>query len=151
MSHAATGRGGDRSVKKGEMSMRTPLILAALAAAAAATPGLARDTPQQQLDKLLAGRTAGKPVSCITRFPGSDRSTTIPKIGIVYERGGVRYLNRFQNGCPMLDWDTILVTRTPSTQLCRGDIAQIVTNSPPAIPRGSCIYGDFETYSRPKK
>src|SRR4051794_31909887 len=97
-----------------------PLVAACLIAAFVAAPlASARRTPEQELDRLLAGRVAGKPQTCLPLYSSSD-STTIAHIGIVYEVGGTRYLTRFQGGCPALDDDRILITRTPQTQICRG-------------------------------
>ena len=38
-------------------------------------------------------------------------------------------------------------TRTPSGQLCRGDIAQAVDRTA-NFPAGSCSFGDFVPYTR---
>ena len=123
------------------------LILAATAASLVAAPVLAaRQAPQEQLDKLLVGLTADKPVDCISQWR-TNESQTIPGIGIVYKVGTTQYLNRFSDGCPQLDGDNILVTRTYGTQLCRGDIARVIMRGPD-IETGSCIFGDFTPYRR---
>jgi len=124
--------------------------IACVVAALVAMPlASARLTPEQELAKLLAGRTAGPAQSCIPMRSVHD-STTIPGIGIVYEVGATRYLMRFQNGgCPALESDRILVTKTPQTQFCRGDIGDVVTRSP-ATFMGSCTYGEFVPYKKAK-
>jgi hypothetical protein len=122
-------------------------LAACLIAVLAATPlASARRTPEQQLDRLLAGRTAGEPRTCIPLYPSND-STTISRIGIVYDVGGTRYLTRFQGGCQQLDDDRILVTQTPMTQICRGDLANVWTRNP-AMFVGTCTYGDFVPYKK---
>lgn len=101
---------------------------------------------QAALDKELAGRVAGKPQDCVeqTRLRGSKQFGDT----IVYEGvGSVRYVNRTSGGCGDVARDSFLVTRTPSTQLCRGDIAQAVDRSS-KFPTGSCSYGDFVPYTR---
>ncbi len=118
----------------------------AFAAAIAAPLAAAPDDPEAKLAKLLAGRTAGPPVQCIPLRPGDD-STKIDRLAMVYHSGGTLYVNRFAGGCPELRDDTIVVTRTPGTQLCRGDIAELVTR-PPSVPAGSCAFGDFTPYRR---
>ena len=124
-----------------------PYAVACLIAALAAAPlASARRTPEQQLDRLLAGRTAGEPRTCIPLYPNNN-STTIDKIGIVYDVGGTRYLTRFQGGCPQLDNDRMLVTRTPMTQICRGDIADVWTRTPATFV-GTCTYGEFVPYKK---
>jgi hypothetical protein len=123
------------------------LVAACLIAIFATTPlASARRTPQQELDRLLAGRTAGKPQTCIPLHP-SNSSTTIDRIGIVYDSGGTRYLTRFEGGCPQLDSDRILVTRTPQSQICRGDIATVMTRTPATFV-GTCTYGVFVPYKK---
>ena len=114
-----------------------------------ATPAFAAEpVGEEKLAGLLKGRTAGAPQSCLTRLPPQDRSYTIERIGIVYEVGSTRYLTRFEGGCPELTPFTFIVSRTPTNQLCAGDIAEIVDRSTPAIPRGSCIFGAFTPYPR---
>jgi hypothetical protein len=123
------------------------LIAACLIATLATAPlASARRTPEQELDRLLAGRTAGKPQSCIPLYR-SNESTTIERIGIVYDVGGTRYLTRFQGGCPQLSSDRILITRTPQAQICRGDSADVVTRAPTTF-MGTCTYGEFVPYQR---
>ena len=126
--------------------MRLPFE-ALIAAALIAAPAAARTDPQQKLNQLLAGRTAGVPVDCIQLFP-TNRSTTIDRQTVVYEVAGTRYVARFDQGCPELREDRILITRTPNTQLCRGDIAEIVDNTAPNIPFGSCTFDGFVPYRK---
>ena len=118
------------------------LALAVAAPAAAAGPD-----GEAKLARLIAGRTAGPPRSCISRRP-DDRSEVVEKVGVVFDVGATRYVSRFQGGCEQLTAFTQIVTRTPTTQLCAGDIADVVTNPPPAINVGSCTYGEFVPYAR---
>lgn len=133
--------------------MRT-LIPAIVVATLLAGPLQARkaEDPEAKLAKALAGRTPGKPVDCISLFPGtSDHSQTIPGAGILYGQGSTLYLNRFDRGCSALSWDSFIVTRTPSNRLCRGDIAEVRQRSMPGIPIGSCAFGSFTPYQRASK
>jgi hypothetical protein len=118
---------------------------ALLAVGAAAAP---RPTGEAKLQKMLEGYAAGKPTSCVSLAPSMD-STKIEGLGIVYKRGRTLYVNRFDNGCPSLDSFKSIVTRTPSTQLCRGDIARIV-DLQTQIEGGSCVFGDFTPYEKVK-
>lgn len=127
------------------------LVYILLAASLVAAPAAAvRRTPEEQLAKLLDGRVAGKPVSCINLgLTGSD-SVKIPGLAMAYRQGSAWYVNRFNDDCKQLRDDTILVTRTPGAQLCRGDSAELV--SPPSrIPVGACIFADFVPYTLPRK
>ena len=128
-----------------------PRTAAILALALVAAPLLARaprQTDAERLQQRLAALVPGKPASCITQRPNNN-SETYDGV-VVYEVAGTTYVNRFDGSCDLRrDFDT-LITSTPTTQLCRGDIAQVVSTGVP-IPRGTCIYGTFETYTRPKK
>lgn len=124
------------------------LIYAALMTGLIAAPvAAARQTPQQRLDKLIAGRTAGKPVDCIQLNRSSNDSEKIPGLAMAYRQGTTWYVNRFQGGCPQLDENTILVTKTWSGQLCRGDIADLRDNGT-RMTVGSCIFDSFIPYAK---
>lgn len=114
-----------------------------LAAAASAAPKL---TGEAKLQRMLKGYTAGAKTSCISLAPSMD-STKIEGVGMVYGRGRTLFVNRFDRGCPSLDAFRSIVTRTPSTQLCRGDIARVVDLTT-RIEGGSCVFGDFTRYEK---
>lgn len=122
---------------------RYALLLIALAVPAFA----AGPEGEAKLAKLVQGRTAGEPQSCIP-LERNAQSHTIEKIGMVYEVGATRYVTRFEGGCDQLTPFTAIVTRTPTTQLCAGDIAQLVTTTTPVINVGSCTFGKFTPYTR---
>ena len=66
-------------------------IAIAIVAAAAMLTGPALEarpnlTPEQRLDKLLDGRVAGKPVSCISQFDSREMQV-LDKTAIVYGWG----------------------------------------------------------------
>jgi hypothetical protein len=102
------------------------MIIAASAAMAAAGPALQakeRLTGEQQLAKLLDGRVAGEPVSCIPLYRTSD-SRVIDKTAIVYNTGRTIYVNRPRYP-DSLDSDDIMVTELHSSQLCRLDTVKM--------------------------
>ncbi|WP_257545488.1 hypothetical protein [Sphingopyxis sp. DBS4] len=107
--------------------MRTliPAILAA-AAIVAAPAAFAKDkrTPEQQLEKLLEGRVAGKPQDCIN-LATAGSSQVIDKTAIVYRAGDTLWVNRPRGGADQLNDDDILVTKTSSSQLCSIDVVQL--------------------------
>ncbi len=109
-----------------------------------------RLTPQQQLDKIVAGRVAGKPVNCINQR--DIRSTEIiDGIGIVYTtNNGTAYVNRLDGGAGFLDSDDILVTRSYTSQLCRIDIVQLISRTG-QFPKGSIGLNEFVPYPKPPK
>jgi hypothetical protein len=98
------------------------IAIALAAVALLGSPAMAKReklTPEQELAKLLEGREAGKPVSCISTFP-SRSMRIIDKTAIVYDAGNVIYVNRPKHP-DSLDEDDVLVTRQHGSQLCRLD------------------------------
>ena len=130
------------------------LLHLAIGAAVLANAGIGeartRLTPQQRLDKAIAGRVAGKPVSCIALR--DIRSTDIiDGIGIVYTtNGGTVYVNRPNGSAGFLDNDDILVTKAFSSQLCSIDIVQLVDRNG-RFPKGSISLGEFVPYPKSPK
>lgn len=124
------------------------LVHALLSAAFAAAPAAAvQRAPGEQLAKLLEGRVAGKPVNCISLSRLTTNSVTIPKTAIAYRQGATWYVNRLHDDCQQLNDDTIVVTRTSTARLCRGDLADLVRR-PANIPAGTCIFDDFIPYRK---
>lgn len=122
------------------------LTLAAVAAVLASGTADARTRTAEQA---LAGRTPGKPVSCI-QLPRIDSSEIFDSGAILYRmRGGPDYLNTPGN-CPFLRHDRAISTRTPSTSLCSGDIIRIF-DAPSHFDYGGCGLGDFVPYPKVKK
>lgn len=105
---------------------------ALILAAAAAMVGLSgpaleakpRLTGEERLAKLLEGRVAGQPVSCINTFNTRD-TTIIDKTAIVYHAGNVIYVNRPRYP-QSLDDDRIMVTEIRGGQLCKLDTVRMV-------------------------
>lgn len=122
-----------------------------LAAVMVASPALAakRDTPDQQLAKLLGDRVAGAPVNCIS-LSGSQSSQVIPGKAIVYRSGGRLYVNTPRSGAESLGNDDILVTRTIGSQLCSIDTVNLIDRGS-RFQRGFVILGPFVPYERAKR
>ena len=130
---------------------KTALALAAictLMTAPAALQAKAKLTPQQQLDKLLEGRVAGKPVSCLSTFDTHDMQV-IDKTAIVYGSGNVIYVNKTTDPA-RLDSDDIFVTKTHGSELCRIDTIQLHDRSG-GFWRGFVGLEDFTPYRRVPK
>ena len=106
--------------------MRKFALLLAAGAAMLAGPALQakeRLTGEQELAKLLEGREAGEPVSCIPLARASD-ARIIDKTAIVYDSGRTIYVNR-PRFAESLDDDDIMVTRLHTSQLCRLDTVRM--------------------------
>jgi hypothetical protein len=104
----------------------------------------ARD--QAQLNKYLAGLTPGKPVTCID----SHRSYDTLRAGdtILYKYGPkLIYRTDTGGGCFGLRNGDAIITKTYTSQFCRGDIvrtADLTTHT----PSGSCSFGAFVPYTK---
>ncbi|NCU10765.1 MAG: hypothetical protein GXC70_01155 [Sphingomonadaceae bacterium] len=107
-----------------------------------------RLTPQQQLDKLLEGREAGEPTSCIPQFETRDMQI-LDKTAIVYGRGNTIWVNVPKNP-EHLDDDDILLTRTNGSQLCDLDIVQTLDRTS-QVPNGFISLGKFVPYRKVPK
>jgi hypothetical protein len=106
--------------------MRTLAFILAGAATLATGSALQakeRLTGEQELAKLLEGREAGEPVSCIPLHRTSD-SRIIDNTAIVYDTGRTIYVNRPRHP-QSLDSDDIMVTELHSSQLCRLDTVKM--------------------------
>ncbi|HEX8400433.1 MAG TPA: hypothetical protein VF628_01880 [Allosphingosinicella sp.] len=102
-----------------------------------------------ELAEAVRGRVAGPPQSCVYQRPlGGNRSAG--EGAIIFEgqtNGAVLYVNNPPAGCPELKFNRALITRTPTGQLCRGDIVT-VADLTSGIQYGSCGLGDFTPYRR---
>ncbi len=111
--------------------MRTIALALAMSATLLGAPialeAKARLTPQEKLDKMLEGRVAEKPVSCINTFTTRDLQI-IDKTALVYGSGRVIYVNRPRHP-QSLDSNDILVTVLHGSQLCRLDTVKLFDRS----------------------
>lgn len=131
--------------------MRRILPLTAIAAAvvlALPSAASARLTPDAELDKLLAGRVAGKPVECLS-LPNVTGNTIVEGRAIVYRAGTRLYVNVPPDGARQLHRDDIIVTRTFGTNLCRRDVIRLLDRTS-TIPHGFISLGRFVPYTKPK-
>jgi hypothetical protein len=125
------------------------IAAASIAGVAAAAPAQTPDAPtlSPKVAEALAGRTAGKPQSCV-RLRDVQSTQIVDETAIIYRMSSKRWLVNFpEGGCPSLRPDRVLVTVTPSTNLCRGDIARVI-DPPTPIEYGSCGLGTFVPYTR---
>jgi len=134
--------------------MKSKFIAAAALAIAsvslAATPASAAKsrpklTGEAQLAKLLEGRTAGEPVSCLPSGLSSD-SRVIDGTAIVYRSGSTLYVNRPTNASS-LDDDDILVTRLSTGRPCRLDMVNLVDRTS-RFQTGFVSLQDFVPYRK---
>jgi len=125
-----------------------------LAGAVLTTAGVAQArqqrTPEEQLSRITAGRTAGEPTDCI--FLRDINSTEIIRnTAIVYRmNNGTIYVNQPNSGANFLDRDDILVTDTHSPQLCSVDIVRLL-DSGSRMTTGSVGLSKFVPYPRVRR
>ena len=106
------------------------------------------DKGETRLAKLLEGRVAGKPVSCIRTFP-RDQMQVIARTAYVYGAGGTIYVQRTRDPQRIDEDDTLVTTRFSATQLCRLDTLSTVDRVT-GIFTGVVLFEDFVPYTREK-
>ncbi|HEX8414469.1 MAG TPA: hypothetical protein VF637_11395 [Sphingomicrobium sp.] len=105
---------------------------------------------EQQLSKLVADRIPGKPVGCI-RLRNIRSSRVLDGTAIVYESlGGRLYVNRPEVGAQTLRSDDILLTKTPSGELCSVDIVRLIDQGS-RFEHGFVGLNQFVPYDPPEK
>lgn len=105
--------------------------------------------PQARLDRILEGRIAGKPVSCIN-LRDIRSSQIVDRTAIVYDAGSKLYVNHPRSGANSLDRDDILLTNTATSQLCSIDTVRLIDRSG-MFPHGFVSLGQFVPYAKPAK
>lgn len=126
------------------MTLRILTASALLLATACAATVSARDqAPDAKFTEAIAGKVAGTPRSCISVL--DTRDSTTYRNAIVYRvNSKLSYVNDLRQ-CPFLRSDNILVTNIRGSQICRGDIVNMVDRAS-SFPSGSCSFGDFVPY-----
>lgn len=101
-----------------------------LAGAALVVTGTAADAAtraernEAKLSRMLEGRTAGEPVSCISAL-NSNRLEVIENVGIVYNAGETIYVAR-PTDPRQLGRDDVIVIDRFGGQLCHNDVIRTV-------------------------
>jgi hypothetical protein len=105
---------------------------------------------QREYERLIGDKVAGAPLSCLPNY-NADDMLVIDERTIAYRRSaGQVFVNHMRNACMGLGGTTTLVTRSfGSPQTCSGDIAQ-VTDLTNRMIVGSCVFGDFIPYTKPR-
>lgn len=105
---------------------------------------------EERLAKLLEGRVAGEPQTCIRNLP-TGRSETIDRTAYVFGSGNTIYLQRTTRPEQINDRDTLVLRRFgASAQLCRQDIATTI-DPITGIFTGAVFFEDFIPYTRVKE
>ncbi len=128
------------------------IVGTALASCTTAPPQPTRTAEkQQEYQQLITGKVAQAPISCLPHYRANDMRV-IDDDTIAFRDGNNQvYVAHMQGGCNNLAGGQFaLVTRQfGSSDLCRGDIARVV-DLPNGMTVGSCSFGDFTPYVRPR-
>jgi hypothetical protein len=103
---------------------------------------------QEQLNRLIAGKVAGAPLTCLASRNANDM-VVIDDDTIAFRQGARTYVNHLQGGCQNLagGGNTLITRSSGGLGLCRGEIAQVAHLSS-GMTVGSCVFGDFIPYTR---
>jgi hypothetical protein len=135
-----------------------PALLYAASLALLAAPTLAQDGEradeeqteqtkgEKELAKLLEGRVAGEPTSCI-RTPPNDQVRVIDDTAIVYGRGKTIYVNRTSRPSDIDDRDTMVIRRFSGSQLCKTDTVTTIDRGSQMFS-GVIFLSEFVPYTR---
>ena len=123
------------------------LLAGAAPALAGTTAALARSAEQNEakLARMLEGRTAGEPVSCISALQ-SNRIEVIEHVGIVYDSGDTIYVAR-PSDPRQLGRDDIVVIDRHSSQLCANDVIRTVDRYQ-GFTTGAVFLDNFVPYTK---
>jgi hypothetical protein len=124
-------------------------ILAGAAIALAATAAAASPTSEQgeaRLARMLEGRTAGEPVSCITTM-NSNKMQVIDEVALVYDAGKTIYVARPVDPRQLKRNDAIVMDRFSGTQLCVQEPMRTVDRYD-GYPTGAVFLKEFVPYTK---
>lgn len=127
----------------------TLLLAGAVLSSCAAAPQPGRSAQaESHFQQLLAGKVAGRSAACLPSYRARDM-VVIDDQTIAFRDGGRRvWVTNLSNSCNNLgSGHYALVTRNFSSNLCRGDIAEVADLST-GMTVGSCVLGDFTPYER---
>ncbi len=126
-------------------------LLASCAPAGSGEPGAAALTPKQaeRLDKQLAGKVPGAPMSCLPNYRSNSTIRISDSILLYRASGNLVYRNDLKGSCPGLARDSdIMVVRQFGTSTCEGDFFHLVDRSS-GIRGPTCVFGEFVPYRKP--
>jgi len=118
--------------------------LALSGAAVSAKPTLGEEG-EARLARMLEGRTAGDPVSCISAMRSNDIQI-IQHVGVVYEAGDTIYVARPSDPRAFGPWDVPIIERFGS-QLCKHDIKRTIDRNDGFVSH-VVFLSDFVPYTK---
>lgn len=130
------------------------LIVAGAALASCSTapqPTMRSAQAQAEYNQLIEGKVAGAATDCLPTFDSRDMRAIDDQTAVFRGAGSKKvYVMHFNGSCNNLgNAGYALVTKQyGSTNMCRGDIAQMVQTST-GMTVGSCVIGSFVPYTTP--
>jgi hypothetical protein len=126
------------------------LTIVGAALALAGTAPLAAATPNQQgearLARMLEGRTAGTPVSCITTLR-PEKMQVIDGVAVVYDAGETIWVARPVNPRMLRRTDALVIDRLSPNRLCVQEAMRTIDRSD-HYPTGVVFLQDFVPYTK---
>jgi hypothetical protein len=117
----------------------------ALSAATGASAETLAEKGEARLARMLEGRVAGEPVSCISAMRNND-IRIIEHVGLVYDAGTTIYVARPSDPKVFGPWDVPIIERFGS-QLCKHDINRTIDRSDGFVSH-VVFLGDFVPYTK---
>jgi Family of unknown function (DUF6491) len=131
--------------------MRMALFVVPLLLAGCASNGEPPRLTERQaarLESALAGKVAGEPVSCISRYPQSNLTAISDSVLLYRVSSRLIYRNDLMGGCHGISRGDTLIVTSHGSQYCRGDMAKSANLSSGMIT-GACALGTFTPYRTP--
>jgi hypothetical protein len=133
--------------------MRIVIFLAPLlvtACAGGSAPARLTERQAARLEAALSEKVAGKPVSCISRYPQASLTAINDRVLLYRVSSRLIYRNDLIGSCSGLSRGDALVVQSWSAQYCRGDIAKSADLANGMVT-GTCALGDFTPYRAPAR
>ncbi|QPC98950.1 hypothetical protein [Qipengyuania soli] len=134
---------------KSVIAASAALTLFAVPALAEEHGDMAMTKGEVKLAKMLEGRVAGEPRSCI-RTIGSRNLMQIDDTALVYRDGRTLWVNRTRNPGSIDDSDVMLIRRFSGTSLCRTDQIDMIDRYAGMLT-GVIFLDDFVPYRLPEE
>lgn len=113
-----------------------------------AGPALAQEPSERAAERLAQYQETGETRSCVSLSRVSSITPLDDNHFLFEMRGGDVYLNRIRGRCNQAaSAFTRIEYRVSGSQLCRGEIVNVVDNST-GLTAGACGFGDFERLER---
>ena len=126
-------------------TLATILAGAALVLGGTAVSAKSAEENEAKLARMLEGRTAGEPVSCISAL-NSNRLEVIEHVGIVYDAGSTIYVAR-PTDPRQLGRDDVVVIDRHGGQLCTSDVIRTIDRYQ-GFTTGAVFLDRFVPYSK---